>query len=85
MIRTPSLRLRLVLIVVALLAAVAAVIGVVTAVVLQSYLVGQVDQAVSSAAERASHGFGGRDGDGDGFVLGQGRARSSRSWRAAES
>ncbi|WP_210508466.1 cell wall metabolism sensor histidine kinase WalK [Naasia sp. SYSU D00057] len=67
-----SLRLRLVLIVAALLAAVAAIIGLVSVAVLQSYLVGQVDDSVSAAAERASRGPGGPDGPGGGFVLGQG-------------
>ncbi|MCU1570685.1 MAG: sensor histidine kinase [Naasia sp.] len=70
--RLRSLRLRLVLIVVALLAVVAAVIGVVSVVVLQSYLVGQVDNSVRSAVQRATHGPGDGDGPGGGFVLGQG-------------
>ncbi len=70
--RTRSLRLRLVLIVAALLAAVAAAIGAVTTVVLQGYLVDQVDQNVSDALERATRGPGGGAGPGGGFVLGQG-------------
>ncbi|WP_210480243.1 cell wall metabolism sensor histidine kinase WalK [Naasia sp. SYSU D00948] len=69
---TRSLRLRLVLIVAALLAAVAAVIGVVSVAVLQTYLVGQVDAEVLEAADRAGRGPGDGSGPGGGFVLGQG-------------
>lgn len=73
---TRSLRFRLVLIVVTLLAAVAAVIGLVSVVLLQGYLEQRVDQSVSAAAERAARGLGTVGGGGPpaggGFIPGQG-------------
>ncbi|WP_233255555.1 sensor histidine kinase [Naasia lichenicola] len=74
--RGRSLRLQIVLIVVGLLASVGLVIGLVSVLVLQSYLVGKLDQSLTSAASRSQGAFGPRDGDfpsrpdgdGEGFI-----------------
>ena len=65
--RGRSLRLRLVLIVVGLLAGVGLVIGLVSVLVLQTYLIGRLDQSLTSAAYRSQGAFGPGGPDDDSF------------------